>query len=296
MPRIAGTRSSSIELSEIVINTGEAAWTQVDAGCAVDVDSAKVKRGTDSAKFTIGAAAAQGLQAWAASAAADLDLRAWPTAWGFTHIKYWIYSSVATAAGDLKIGMGNDADPTAGGTTEYYVNVPALAATTMTLVRTPLSSNTDIATNLSSVSNVCLWLQTAAWEGVLYIDDIRICRYETRGDSAITIPETQTYGNTLLDKRHVELFYLPWRSAALTVYELPVDAEILPFMGSNVGTWTSSDLAQGCKRLYSGQTAEELGCCATSIAVRTVDDLADPASYTDSDTWTAEFISLEVSE
>lgn len=289
MPRAAGNRSSSIELSEVVINTCEAAWTQKDAGCTVDVNTSYVKRGTNSASFVVGAASVQGIQAYGASAAAALDLRAWPTAWGFTHIKYWIYSTVAID-GDLKIGMSNAADDSG---TEYYVDIPDIAATTWTLVRTPLS--TDIITNLSSMDSIHLWLEDKDWEGTIYLDDVRICRYSTSGDSAITIPETQTVGNTNLDKRHCELLYMPWRTRLMTVYELPLDAWVTGYLGTNPATWTSSDLLQGTKPLYSGQSVEEMDACYTSLAVRTCDDLAAP-SYTDSDTWTAEFISLEVTE
>ena len=290
MPRMAGNRSSSIELSEVVINTGEAAWTQVDAQCTVDVSALIVKRGTNSASFAIAAAAAQGIQAYGASAAAALDLRAWPTAWGFTHIKYWGRANAVVTADQLRIGMSNAADNLG---TEYYVAVPALAADTWTLVRTALSA--DMITNLSSVDSVHLYLQDTAYAGTVYLDDIRICRYDTFGDSAITIPETQTVGNTNLDKTHCELFYMPWRTRLVTVYELPVDLTLTGYMGTNPATWTSSDLLQGRKRLYSGQTAEEFEACWTSAAVRSEADLAAPA-FTDSDTWTAEFLSLEVSE
>lgn len=291
MPRMAGNRSSSIELSEVVINTGEAAFTQKDAGCTVNVSAALgVKRGTNSASFVIAAASAQGIQAYAASAAAALDLRAWPTAWGYNYIKYWVYSTVAITAAQLKIGMSNAADDLG---TEYYVDMPAIAATTLTLVRTPLSA--DMITNLSSVDSVHLWLEDTAWAGTLYLDDIRICRYETSGDSSITIPETQTVGNTNLDKTHCELFYMPWRTRLVTVYELSVDATLTGYLGANAATWTSADLLQGRKRLYSGQTAEEFEACWTCVAVRNEADLVAPA-FTDSDTWTAQFLSLEVIE
>ncbi len=298
MPRAAGNRSSSIEQSEVVVSTCEADWTGVDAACVVSdaSETTYYKRGARSAYVEIAAASAVGIQAYGASASAALNLAAWPAAWGYNYLKYWIRPTVALTADQVRIGLSNAADNLG---TEYYLPIPALTANAWTLVRTPFSSCVtgagDFATNLTSVDSIHIYLVDTAYAGILYLDDIRACRYETSGASAITIPETQTLGNTNLDLTHCELFYLPWRSRLISLDELPIDMTLTGYMGSNAGAWTSSDPLQARRRFFSGQTIEPLEECCSAVALRYEADMAAPV-FTDSDTWTAEFIGLSVRE
>lgn len=272
-----GNRSASIRMSEQVINTGEAAWTQVDAGCTVGVANTPdpFKIGAGSAEFVLAAAAAQGLQAYAATAATvDLTRAAHET-----HIKFWIRATVALVAGDLKIGLANAVDNSGD---EYYVDVPAVAANTWTRCVVELSAPQLL---LNDVDSVHLWLETAAWAGTVYIDDVRLTRYETSGTSTITLPETCTLNNTDADLINTDVFLLPWRSRLVTVYELDQDATLQYFLGGSPATWTSSDAECGKSYLEAGQTATDLERTATSIAVVLGADLG-----------AADYLSIEVGE
>lgn len=267
-------RGSSIKLSnEVIINTCEADWTGVDVNAVVTdaTETSYYKRGTRSVYIEAVADCVPGILAYGASASAALDLRA-PhndNTVGYTHLKYWIYSSVAIATGDLQIGMSNNADNLG---TEYYVAVPAIAAATWTRVITPLSA--DMITNLSSMDTIHLYLADDDWVGIVYLDDIRVCRYETSGTAEITIQETVDVENTNAETTwNPEVYLLPYDSQLVTVYEAPCDMTLTGYTGA-LGAWTSADIQGGRVYLSDGQTAADLNRQWRAVSVALGEDLA----------------------
>jgi len=258
-------RGSSIKLSdEVIIHTGEAAWTQVDAACTVTADATYYKRGAKSAKMAMADAAAVGIQAYGASASAGLSLAS-----TYTHLKYWIYASVAIDSADFYIGMSNAADDSG---TEYYVSVPAIAATTWTRVTTALSS--DMTTNLTSMDSIHLYLVDEDYIGNVYIDDVRVCRYETVGTAEITIQETVDVENTNAETTwNPEVYLLPYDSQLVTVYQAPCDLTLTGYTGA-LGAWTSADIQGGRVYLEDGQTATDLVRQWRAVSVALGEDLA----------------------
>lgn len=258
--------TSSMALTrELVICACESDWTQVDAGC--DTSDASVtnyyKRGNRSAYFGISASSNQGIQAYTATDVAAIDLRAYPTAVGYTHIKYWIRVTVPTGEGDLRIGLSNAAD-TSG--TEYYVNVPAITTVgTWHRIITPLSD--EMIANLNSVDSVHLWLDNNDWLGSVYLDDIRVCKYETAGALLISPAEISTVGNTNASTSdNAEVWVFPYMSEQITVYEVPFDVTVTGYLGS-ISSWSTSDVQQGRVYLRDGQTAADLQREWTSCAL-----------------------------
>jgi hypothetical protein len=259
-------RGSSIKLSnEVIINTCEADWTGVDVNAVVS-DASETnyyKRGTRSVYIESVADCVPGILAYGASASAGLSL-----ATIYTHWKYWIYASVAID-GDFYIGMSNAADETG---TEYYVTVPDIAAATWTRVITPLSP--DMITNLSSMNTIHLYLADDDWVGIVYLDDIRLCRYETSGTAAITIQETVDVENTNAETTwNPEVYLLPYDSQLVTVYEAPCDMTLTGYTGA-LGAWTSADIQGGRVYLSDGQTAADLNRQWRAVAVALGEDLA----------------------
>lgn len=267
-------RGSSIKLSnEVIINTCEADWTGVDVNAVVTdaTETSYYKRGTRSVYIEAVADCAAGILAYSACASPGLDLR-WPhndNTVAYTHIKYWIRPSIALTGEELRIGMSNAADASG---TEYYVDIPAVAADTWTRVITPLSS--DMTTNLSSVDSIHLYLVDGNWTGIIYIDDIRVCRYETTGTAAITIQETVDVENTNAETTwNPEVYLLPYDSQLVTVYEAPCDMTLTGYTGA-LGAWTSADIQGGRVYLSDGQTATDLNRQWRAVAVALGEDLA----------------------
>jgi hypothetical protein len=257
-------RGSSIKLSNEVIITKDTVWVQVDAACTVTADATYYKRGAASAKMAIADAAVAGIQAYGANTeSAGLALTSI-----YTHLKYWIYASVAID-GDFYIGMSNAADASG---TEYYVSVPAIAATTWTRVTTPLSP--DMIANLTDMDSIHLYLVDADYIGNVYLDDIRVCRYETTGTAAITVQETVDVENTNAAVTwNPEVYLLPYDSQLVTVYEAPCDLTLTGYTGE-LGSWTSADIQGGRVYLSDGQTAADLNRQWRAVSVALGEDLA----------------------
>jgi hypothetical protein len=113
----------------LVLDDCEDAWDEdVPANFTVSLDAADKMVGTSSVKVDIAAAAAAGTILCEVVAPGT----ALPK---FTHLEFWIKSSVATAAGDLQILLGDTAKCVSPLET---LNVPALVADKWTHVRVAL--------------------------------------------------------------------------------------------------------------------------------------------------------------
>ena len=116
--------------------------SSVDSDFTASVDSEDYKQGTASNKFVIAAGASAGDIAGDTFTAKDLSK--------YDYIEFWVKSTVATSAGNLKIHLDDAAITTstiAAGTILESIDVPALTADTWTYVRVALSnpeSNTAI--------------------------------------------------------------------------------------------------------------------------------------------------------
>ena len=116
--------------------------SSVDSDFTVSVDSEDHKQGTGSNKFVIATDAAAGDIAGDTFTAKDISK--------YDYLEFWIKSTVATSAGDLKIHLDDAAITTvtiSANTIQESIHVPALSADTWTYVRASLSkpeSNTAI--------------------------------------------------------------------------------------------------------------------------------------------------------
>lgn len=273
-----GTRPplvASVKMSEAIICTGEAAWTQVDAACTVTADATYYKVGAASAKMAMAAGAAAGIQAYGVPAVDNTNIA---TA-GYTHIKYWIRSSLAVAAGALKLGLSDAADASG---TEYYVDIPALAADTWTRVCSELSTDQAALTSLSSIH---LYLVTDSGAQNVYIDDIRLCKYVLSPTDGITLAETSTLGNTnAVTDTASEVFQFPFRARLASTNELPQDIGVTWYAGSP-DAWASTDVEQGAMHYSATERLTDVNVSATSCSIVLGADLA-----------AAEYIELMVEE
>ena len=102
------------------IDGGETAWT-ASANVTSTADTAVKLRGTYSAKHVIATGFTTGVASYYNNSSVDCSAA--------TALHFWIYSSVATVANDLKVGISQTA---ALGGTVLYFNVPALVANTWT--------------------------------------------------------------------------------------------------------------------------------------------------------------------
>jgi hypothetical protein len=252
MPRIAGTRSASLRLNEVVIDDCETIWTIGATGgtSVLDDDATVFKVGAESAELILNADATAGIVSYSTGALANTDLS------DYTHVKYWIRSTIALAAGDFKLGFSDAADQSG---TEYYVDIPAIAANTWTRVITDLTSGTDPWTNVSSASSIHLNMVVDKAAGSIFLDDIRLCNYELSGDADITLPETTTYDG--------EILQMPFRAQSLTVHEVPQDIKVQYRVGSTVDTHSTSDGVGGYDYIMSGQTATDLQRVFTNLRI-----------------------------
>lgn len=254
-------KSASCRFNDIVVQACEAAWTQVDAACVVDVDATDFIKGTKCASFQVAPECVQGIQARAVTATDGIDFS------GYTHLMFYIKSvDAASAAGVLKIGFSDAADASG---TEVYLSIPALpVADTWYRVILELS---EALLALTSVSSAHLWLETASWAGTILLDDIRVGCYEMRGSEVITLPAigTDTPATTGTD----EIFVMPFACNSISIHELPVDAEVTYYKGT-AGTYSTSDTNGGSDYLFEGQSATDLARNFTAVKLRLASDLA----------------------
>ena len=136
----------------IVLEDCEDAWNEdVPSGITVLVDAVDKKVGLNSVELTIADGASAGaILSEAISPAISLL--------GYTHIEFWIKSSVNTAAGNFQILLDNDAKCVSPLET---LNVPALTAGSWTHVRLTLA-NPGLDISIASI-------------GIKYAEDIGAC-------------------------------------------------------------------------------------------------------------------------
>ena len=262
-------RSASVHLREALVNDCQTEWTDVDAQCSSAIDTTYFKRGSGSNKCTMGATAAAGVQAYGLITPDGIDL----TGGAYSHIAFWIRSSIVLAAGDFQIALANAAN--AGGT-EYGVDIPAIAVVdTWYRVTLPLSAE---MLALDSVSSVHLVLVANLAAVNVYLDDIRLLKLKTYG-AAITLAAIHAVGNENGDVGVVDVFNLPLKSRELVVFSLPCDALVIPYAGGLSG-WTSADIEGGAMDYLSGQSDGPTPFIATSMAVQRADNLVGGVSAT----------------
>ncbi len=229
---------TSLRLNEIVVNDCETEWTDVDAECAssLDTGAAYHKVGTYANKCTLSATAA-GICAYGDTPNATNGSL-------YTHVKLWIYSSLALTAGDFQVGASNSADFSTG---QEYVDVPAVAQNTLTRVIIPLSAGIKALTSIDSIG-----LKLVADLGAvnIWIDDIRFCNYDLSGDDPITLPAA-----TALDG---EIVLLPWLARNLTFHQLPVDLVVEYRTCDVIGTLGAGDDINGKDYWLSTETPIDL--------------------------------------
>ena len=181
----------------ITLDDCEDAWTQVDAACTVTADTAIKLRGSKSAKMAMTAAAATGDQAYEDTGTKDMS--------AYTHVHFWIYSTVALAAGDFGFKICENATAAETDTWAEWA-IPAVAASTWTPICIELlladvlnsSGYTDYA-DLDSVDSIALTQVVDKGALDIYIDDVRAVKAFTGDEdnrySTATMNDTFVYTN-----------------------------------------------------------------------------------------------------
>lgn len=144
----------------LLVEDCEDVWNEsVDADATVTAEGTIKKVGTNSVKIAVAAGATAG-DILATEAITSLDIS------GATHIRFWIRSSVATAAGDLQLLLDETASCASPSET---LNVPALAVDTWEEVTVALSA---AAADLDAIISVGLKYTVDIGACNIYIDDI----------------------------------------------------------------------------------------------------------------------------
>ena len=137
----------------------EDAWT-ANTNVTSSAEGTIKLRGSNSVKIDIADAFGTGVAAYEDISSKDIS--------SYTALHFWIRSSVATDAGDLKIRVSEE---TAGGTGATYedLDVPALTADTWT----PCCVDFSTPANLNAVLSVALVINKDLGAQTVYIDDLR---------------------------------------------------------------------------------------------------------------------------
>lgn len=154
-----------------IYNTANGTENSINV-CAVSSDAA---RGTYSVSTSVHALFTTGIASYETISSTDVS--------GDTHLYFWIKSNIATAAGDLQIGLSEEAAGGEGATYARY-NVPALTAGTWTHVELDLASPDDsdggtYPDDLNAVLSVYLYVVTDNGAQVINVDDIRTLKQYT---------------------------------------------------------------------------------------------------------------------
>ena len=140
-----------------LIEDCEDAWT-ANANVTATADSTIKLRGTNSSKLVIAAAFTTGVAAHEAVSSIDLTTH--------TGVHFWVYSTVATTAGDIRLLL----DDTAACVSPLEtLSIPALAANTWT----PIYVAYATPANLGAVISVGLNVNVDIGAMTVYIDDVR---------------------------------------------------------------------------------------------------------------------------
>lgn len=151
-----------VSVEGTLIHDATTAWDEAAAPSNVtrSVDTKDYKLSPGSNRFVIAGAFTTGNIS--SKAISSLDLR------GYDYVEFWIKSTIATAAGDLRLFLSDTADP-AFGTADELLSIPALVADTWTFVRIALA-NPELD---SAIISVGLDLTTNLVAQTIWINDVR---------------------------------------------------------------------------------------------------------------------------
>ena len=136
----------------------------VDSDITVSLDTEDKKQGAQSCKFVIAAGASAGDLATDSITSTDIS--------GYDYIEFWIKSTVATSAGNLKILLDDSASCASPIET---LNVPALSADTWTFCRVALANpETDTA-----IISVGLEYDSDLGACTVWLDDISVVKNDS---------------------------------------------------------------------------------------------------------------------
>ena len=136
----------------------------VDSDFTVSLDTKDKKQGSQSCKFVIAAGASAGDIATDSITSKDIS--------GYDYIEFWIKSTVATSAGNLKILLDDSASCASPIET---LNVPALSADTWTFCRVALANpETDTA-----IISVGLEYDSDIGAATVWLDDISVVKNDS---------------------------------------------------------------------------------------------------------------------
>ena len=144
----------------------EAFNESVDSDITVSLDTKQRKQGTQSNKFVIAAGASAGDKVTDSITSVDIS--------GYDYAKFWVRSTAATSAGNLKLHLDNGT-VTADGNDLESVDIPALTANTWTFVRAALSNpQSDTA-----IVSVGLEMDADLGACTVWLDDISVVKNDT---------------------------------------------------------------------------------------------------------------------
>ncbi len=252
------TATAKIE-APTALNTCEGDWTSDDADVSVDHPSTPTPRaGSYCSEIAIGETFARtgGLAAHAAVASVDMS--------GCSHLLCEIQVTAAIPAGAIQIGVDDASD----GATAEWLDVPALAADTWTTLQLPLSAAILLITDADAVALNVVSLSDAL---TVYLDNIRAAKITCTGDVPITIPSSHTVGNDGTDL--VELLAFPFESSRLSSNPMPVDVELVPFHGEEVGYNATTDEEQGHMYIDSSEYLDDAARSFTAVAIQHATEL-----------------------
>jgi hypothetical protein len=145
------------------VHACDTVWDEaVDAEFTQTVDTEFWKLGGSSLKVVVGVNAAASDIISDSFAAIDMS--------NYTHVEFWIYSTVLTAAGALLLHMNDSPVQVDNNNKEDSLSIPVIPANTWTFVRIPLNSpNTDTA-----ITSVGIEYVTDLGAMTFYVDDIKV--------------------------------------------------------------------------------------------------------------------------
>jgi len=138
----------------------------VDSDITVSLDTKQRKQGSQSNKFVIAAGASAGDKATDSITSVDIS--------GYDYVEFWVRSTAATSAGNLKLHLDNGT-VTADGNDLESLDIPALTANTWTFVRVALS-NPESDTAIVSVG---LEMDADLGACTVWLDDISVVANDT---------------------------------------------------------------------------------------------------------------------
>ena len=138
----------------------------VDSDITVSLDTKQRKQGAQSNKFVIAAGASAGDKATDSITSVDIS--------GYDYVEFWVRSTAATSAGNLKLHLDNGT-VTADGNDLESLDIPALTANTWTFVRVALS-NPESDTAIVSVG---LEMDADLGACTVWLDDISVVANDT---------------------------------------------------------------------------------------------------------------------